>query len=194
MSSSHTQCLRGHSSGDLVFLCWDKRCVPVLWAAQEAPGRMLKTSEGSQRKALGGSEGPECHPLPQPHHPLALWLGCHMEPSYLTLLQRILFQHHPHNLHTLIFLPILAKHPGLLTPLLQLRTFAKLAVRTAKKQPYQSPRQGAALSLLLVISLFPLQLTVPRKPQSQDMHQTPISFLEKSAHALGSAGHLVADA
>lgn len=70
LSTSHTLCLRAHSTRDLVFLCSDKWCVPVLWAAQDAPGGMLKASEGSQGKALGGSEGLGCHPLPQPHPPL----------------------------------------------------------------------------------------------------------------------------
>lgn len=148
-------------------------CVPVLWAAQDALSRMLKTSKGFQRKAPGGSEGPGCHPLPQPHHPLALWLGCHTEPSYLRLLQRILFQHHPHNLHTLIFLPILARHPGLLKPLLQLRTFGKLAVRTI---PRSSPTKAhgrelhspySLSSLPLGRKMFPLQLTAPENPRAK---------------------------
>lgn len=176
LSCSHTPCLRGHSSRDLVSLCCDKQCVPVLWAAQDAPGRMLKASEGYQRKALGGLEGPGCHPLPQPHHPLALGLDCHMEPSYRTPLQRILFQHHPHNLHTLIFLPVLARPPGLLKPLLQLLTFGKLAVRTTPRSGL-TKAHGRELQPPYPLSalppekkMFPLQITVPRKPQNQDMH------------------------
>lgn len=128
--------------------------MPVLWAAKDAPGRVLKASKGSQRKALGGSERLGCHSLPQSHHPLAFWLGCHMGRSYLTALQRILFQHHPHNLHTLVFLPVLARHPGLLKPLLQLRTFGKLAVRTI---PRSGPTKACGRELQ---SLTPCQLSL----------------------------------
>lgn len=176
LSCSHTPCLRGHCSRDLVFLCCDKQCVPVLWAAQDALGRMLKASEGSQRKALGGSEGPGCHPLPQPHQPLALGLGCHMEPPYRTPLQRILFQHHPYNLHTLILLPVPARPPGLLKPLLQLLTFGKLAVRTTLRSG-PTKAHGSELQPPYPLSalppgrkMFPLQITVPREPQRQDMN------------------------
>lgn len=132
---------------------------------------MLKARKGSQRKALGGSEHLGCHPLPQSHQPLAFWLGCHMERSYLTALQRIFFQHHPHNLHTLLFLPVLARHPGLLKPLLQLRTFGKLAVRTIPRsgptkacgRELQSPYPLSALSPGR--KMFPLQLTNKKTPE-----------------------------
>lgn len=150
---------RDTAGGDLVFLCCDKQCMPVLWAAEDAPGRRGGSQEESPWRTRGtdtsvlARAGCKSGVLPatsQPCHPLAFWPGCHMATSSYTHPSTLL---QPHHLHTLIFSPRAGLSPGLLKPLLRFLVFTKLAVKSHPgKWPCKSPWHGATNSLPLISS------------------------------------------
>lgn len=205
MAASQSQRRKAHCSAPVPRACWDMAAGTLSFSAVTngvcqccGQHRMPVRTRGGKalrRKALGGPEGQTlgtgprwvqewgvtCRlPTSSPPSPLArLPHGSFLSHTYPSALLQ------PHHLHILILSPCAGQTPRFLKALLRFLIFGKLVVRV-------TPRSGPAkthgmelrtpcLSAALPPGrkVFPSKPTLPRKPQSRDTHEAPVSFLEE---------------